>query len=190
MSDRMSQSEIDALIAQMTAAENETAASSAVPEAPSFPAPAGQTPPESSSSLSQAEIDALFSTPIEPEPVDRGIISQSEVDALVAAAAAKKGSMATEAQNRLQPVDQPSGLSSLLMEISLVLTVELGRTKMPLKQVLGLSPGSVITLEDHVAAEPVQVLINETPVMKAEVVVIGENYGIRVIESRLTRKVS
>lgn len=189
MSDRMSQSEIDALIAQMTTAENETAASFAVPEA--HPAQAGQTPPESSTALSQAEIDALFSTTSQPEPVDRGIISQSEVDALVGAAASKRESMAAEAQKRLQPAAvQPLGLSSLLMEISLVLTVELGRTKMPLKQVLGLSPGSVITLEEHIATEPVQVLINETPVMKAEVVVIGENYGIRLTESRLTRKVS
>lgn len=189
MSERMSQSEIDALIAQMTAAESQTAAASAPPEAP---APADSAQTGSSTALSQAEIDTLFSTASEPEPVDRGMILQSEVDALVAAATARRESITAVPVPSPPPEPEPPalGLASLLMEISLVLTVELGRTRMPLKQVLGLSPGAVITLENHIATEPVRVLINETPVMKAEVVVIGENYGIRVTESRLTRKVS
>lgn len=199
MSERMSQSEIDALIAQMTSAETETAAGSFAP------APPAQTPPDSATSLSQTEIDALFSSVAgpapapQPEPVaaDLGPISQAEVDSLLTAAAVKREAITAEAHGRMPrpspppaPPVLPGGVTSLLMEISLDLIVELGRSRMPLKQVLGLAPGSVITLENHFAADPVRVLINQTPVMKAEVVVIGENYGIRITESRLTQKAS
>jgi flagellar motor switch protein FliN/FliY len=69
----------------------------------------------------------------------------------------------------------------LLMDVPLRVTVELGRTEKMVKEVLALGPGSVLEL-DKLAGEPVDILVNEKPIAKGEVVVIDENFGIRVTE--------
>ena len=69
----------------------------------------------------------------------------------------------------------------LLMDIKLKLTVELGRTELPIKKVLELARGSVIEL-DKIAGEPIDVLVNGKYVAKGEVVVIEESFGVRVTE--------
>ncbi len=69
----------------------------------------------------------------------------------------------------------------LLMDVPLQVTVELGRTLKMVKEVLALGPGSVVEL-DKLAGEPVDILVNEKPIAKGEVVVIDENFGIRVTE--------
>jgi flagellar motor switch protein FliN/FliY len=69
----------------------------------------------------------------------------------------------------------------LLMDVPLQVTVELGRTQKMVKEVLALGPGSVVEL-DKLAGEPVDILVNERPIAKGEVVVIDENFGIRVTE--------
>ena len=69
----------------------------------------------------------------------------------------------------------------LLMDVPLQVTVELGRTMKLVKEVLALGPGSVVEL-DKLAGEPVDILVNEKPIAKGEVVVIDENFGIRVTE--------
>jgi flagellar motor switch protein FliN/FliY len=69
----------------------------------------------------------------------------------------------------------------LLMDVPLQVTVELGRTQKMVKEVLALGPGSVLEL-DKLAGEPVDILVNEKPIAKGEVVVIDENFGIRVTE--------
>ena len=67
----------------------------------------------------------------------------------------------------------------LLMDIPLNLTVELGRTQKSIKEILELSPGSVVEL-DKLAGEPVDILVNQKLVAKGEVVVIDENFGVRI----------
>lgn len=67
----------------------------------------------------------------------------------------------------------------MLLDIPLKVTVELGRTKRSIKDILDLSPGSIIEL-DKLAGEPVDILVNEKLVAKGEVVVIDENFGVRV----------
>jgi len=69
----------------------------------------------------------------------------------------------------------------LLLDVPLRVTVELGRTRKRVKDILELGPGSVIEL-DKLAGEPVDVLINEKPIAKGEVVVIDENFGVRITE--------
>lgn len=69
----------------------------------------------------------------------------------------------------------------LLMDIPLQVTVELGRTKRSIKEILELSSGSIIEL-DKLAGEPVDILINRKIVAKGEVVVIDENFGVRVTD--------
>ena len=67
----------------------------------------------------------------------------------------------------------------LILDISLPITVELGRSRMLVRDILNLAPGSVIEL-DKLAGEPVDLLVNDKPVAKGEVVVIEENFGVRL----------
>ena len=79
-------------------------------------------------------------------------------------------------------VGSPAGATSnieLLLDVPLTLTVELGRTKMLIKEILELTAGSIIEL-DKIAGESIDVLINNKLVAKGEVVVIDENFGIRI----------
>lgn len=67
----------------------------------------------------------------------------------------------------------------LLRDIKLEITVELGRTSLPLKQVLQLAEGSVVEL-DQLAGEPVTITAAGKTVAQGEVVVIGSNFGVKV----------
>jgi len=69
----------------------------------------------------------------------------------------------------------------LLLDIPLKVTVELGRTHKQIKEILELSQGSVIEL-DKLAGEPVDILVNNKLIAKGEVVVIDENFGVRVTD--------
>ncbi|MGY4787503.1 flagellar motor switch phosphatase FliY [Bacillus sp. OHL2] len=73
------------------------------------------------------------------------------------------------------------GNLDMLMDIPLSITVELGRTQRSVKEVLELSAGSIIEL-DKLAGEPVDILVNKRIVAKGEVVVIDENFGVRVTD--------
>ena len=73
------------------------------------------------------------------------------------------------------------GNISLIMDVFMEMTVELGRTKKTIKEILGLGEGTIIEL-DKLAGEPVDILVNHKPIAKGEVVVIDENFGVRVTE--------
>jgi len=81
---------------------------------------------------------------------------------------------------RSHPGETPRNLDTLL-DISLPITIELGRTKMLIRDVLDLGPGSVIEL-DKMSGEPVDLFVNDKRFAKGEVVVIEENFGVRIIE--------
>lgn len=70
---------------------------------------------------------------------------------------------------------------NLIMDVPLEVTVELGRTKKTIQDILEFSPGTIIEL-DKIAGEPVDVLVNGKYVAKGEVVVIEESFGVRVTE--------
>ncbi|MBO8162464.1 MAG: flagellar motor switch phosphatase FliY [Brevibacillus sp.] len=70
---------------------------------------------------------------------------------------------------------------NLLLDIPLQVTVELGRTKKLIKEILDLSAGSIVQL-DKLAGEPVDILVNNKLIAKGEVVVIDENFGVRVTD--------
>ncbi len=73
---------------------------------------------------------------------------------------------------------QPNTLT-LLMDVQMPLTVELGRTRMYVKEILGMGEGSIIEL-DKLAQEPVDLMVNGKLIARGEVVVIDENFGVRV----------
>lgn len=69
----------------------------------------------------------------------------------------------------------------LIMDVALEVTVELGRTKKSISEVLDFAPGTIIEL-DKVAGEPVEVYVNRKLVARGEVVVIEESFGVRITE--------
>ena len=73
------------------------------------------------------------------------------------------------------------GNIGLIMDVYMEMTVELGRTKKVIKEILGMGEGTIIEL-DKLAGEPVDILVNHKPIAKGEVVVIDENFGVRVTE--------
>ncbi|MBQ9238545.1 MAG: flagellar motor switch protein FliN [Treponema sp.] len=73
------------------------------------------------------------------------------------------------------------GNIGLIMDVFMEMTVELGRTKKQIKDILGMGEGTIIEL-DKLAGEPVDILVNHKPIAKGEVVVIDENFGVRVTE--------
>jgi flagellar motor switch protein FliN/FliY len=77
-------------------------------------------------------------------------------------------------------MDQGSNIG-LIMDVYMEMTVELGRTKKQIKEILGMGEGTIIEL-DKLAGEPVDILVNHKPIAKGEVVVIDENFGVRVTE--------
>ena len=78
------------------------------------------------------------------------------------------------------PLNQQENID-LIMDVPLEVTVELGRTNKSIKEILDFSPGTIIEL-NKLAGEPIDVLVNGKFVAKGEVVVIEENFGIRVTE--------
>jgi flagellar motor switch protein FliN/FliY len=91
----------------------------------------------------------------------------------------------------VQPVQFPNlvphaappeaGNISLIMDVYMEMTVELGRTRKLIKEILGMGEGTIIEL-DKLAGEPVDILVNHKLIAKGEVVVIDENFGVRVTE--------
>ena len=79
------------------------------------------------------------------------------------------------------PTTQEQGNIGLIMDVNMEMTVELGRTKKQIKDILGMGEGTIIEL-DKLAGEPVDILVNHKPIAKGEVVVIDENFGVRVTE--------
>ena len=77
------------------------------------------------------------------------------------------------------PGDQ--GNIGLLMDVYMEMTVELGRTRKLIRDILGMGEGTIIEL-DKLAGEPVDILVNHKLIAKGEVVVIEENFGVRVTE--------
>ncbi|MEE8124872.1 MAG: flagellar motor switch protein FliN [Nitrospirales bacterium] len=85
------------------------------------------------------------------------------------------------------PVPIPSSLSSQetnldrILDIPLLLSAQLGSTRMLIKDLLQLGPGSIVEL-DKLAGEPLEVLVNERLVARGEVVMVNEKFGIRLTD--------
>lgn len=73
-----------------------------------------------------------------------------------------------------------AGNIDMLLDVELDVSIELGRADLPVKRVLELAPGSIVEL-DRLAGEPVDLLVNNKVVAKGEVVVVDENFGIRIV---------
>ncbi|MGP3590956.1 flagellar motor switch protein FliN [Vagococcus sp. WN89Y] len=70
---------------------------------------------------------------------------------------------------------------NMVLDIPVKMTVELGRTKMTIKELLRLSQGSIVSLEG-LAGEPLDILINGYLIAQGEVVVVSDKFGIRITD--------
>ncbi|RMG17014.1 MAG: flagellar motor switch protein FliN [Deltaproteobacteria bacterium] len=74
-----------------------------------------------------------------------------------------------------------SGRIDLLLDIPLDISVELGRSRMSIQELLSLGPGSVVEL-DKLAGEPLDVMVNGRLVARGEAVVVNDKFGVRITD--------
>jgi flagellar motor switch protein FliN/FliY len=89
-----------------------------------------------------------------------------------------------ESAGQVSTEDQRVNVSedlNLILDIPVNLTVELGRTKMTIKELLNLSRGSIVSLEG-LAGEPLDILINGYLIAQGEVVVVSDKFGVRITD--------
>ena len=141
-------------------------------------------------------------TPKSEPGIDPGVgISQSEMDELTNMAAANfsssgsgssssaPGSSSFSAPPPYVPPPPPPRVSTyngpkenidLLLDVELEINIELGKSELSIKKILELAPGSIVEL-NKMAGEPVDLIVNNKVVARGEVVVVDENFGIRVV---------
>lgn len=88
---------------------------------------------------------------------------------------------ANKADDAQSDFDKLSLDSDLLKNIPVTITVEVGRTTLPIKSLMQLTQGSVVEL-DRLAGEPLDLLVNNTLVAQGEIVLVNERYGIRLTQ--------
>jgi flagellar motor switch protein FliN/FliY len=91
------------------------------------------------------------------------------------------GVLHTETASASPLGDMPSNDINMVLDIPVQLSVELGRTKVPIKHILQLGQGSVVEL-DALAGEPMDVLVNGYLIAQGEVVVVNDKFGIRLTD--------
>ena len=134
-----------------------------------------QEPDEWADALAEQAAEAA-----DDDPWAAALAEQEQVDAAVAGPAPSAGS------SLFKPLPTPTPTAAareleMIMDIPVKLSVELGRTRITIKQLLELAQGSVLAL-DGLAGEPMDILINSYLIAQGEVVVVDDKYGIRITE--------
>ena len=122
-------------------------------------------------------------------PTDNPMDSTEDVTDDWAQALEEQASASGEAESapEFESISAPAKSSSsqndiqMVLDIPVQLTVELGRTKVPIKYILQLAQGSVVEL-DALAGEPMDVLVNGYLIAQGEVVVVNDKFGIRLTD--------
>ncbi|MFJ7726512.1 flagellar motor switch phosphatase FliY [Neobacillus sp. NPDC097160] len=142
-----------------------------------------------STDVPSSVIEEAVATPIQEVSVQTTAVPQSNVVSI------PQSPIQTTANANVQKVEYAAfseksaanganngpGNIDMLYDIPLGITVELGRTEMQIRKILELGPGAVIQL-DKLAGEPVDILANHKLIAKGEVVVIEENFGVRITD--------
>lgn len=144
--------------------EDEVAATATVEEAPPTP----QAPP--------VQVEQTVQTPPPPVEISQPVQSPPRQKPQVEVEKAQFASFESVSLN-----ESESHNLDMLLDIPLQVTVELGRTKRSVKEILEMSSGSIIEL-DKLAGEPVDILVNNRLIANGEVVVIDENFGVRITD--------
>lgn len=178
----LAKSMVKNLMEEMTDSEQVTA-SYDLPDIPEMPMP--EFPPE------------VMQQPVSPAPAQVAAASEpmmGQTYTMFGSPTAQPGQVRNTAPGPgvpVQPVHfaplqtnyQPKEMANidLIMDVPLQITVELGKSRKTIREVLALGPGSVVEL-DKLAGEPVDLLVNGKLLAKGEVVVIDENFGIRITD--------
>jgi flagellar motor switch protein FliN/FliY len=173
----------EALAANPTPAE--TPAASATP----VPAPAEVAAPETETAAATATATATATEELDPGAIDELLKSASFDDGSAAAAGASAaggdpGEGAADFKlPDFQQVMRDAQVSSidLLRDVDLNVKIELGRSRMLVEDVLKLAEGSVVEL-DKLAGDPVDVFVNDRLVARGEVLVLNDNFCVRINE--------
>ncbi|MDV6376706.1 flagellar motor switch phosphatase FliY [Sporosarcina sp. GW1-11] len=151
--------------------EEEAATATEIEEIPSTPEPVSiPQQPEREYQQPASQPDPVYHAPQQGSPTSRPTQPQVQVQQ-AEFASFQSPSLSKEESNNL----------NMLLDIPLQVTVELGRTKRSVKEILEMSGGSIIEL-DKLAGEPVDILVNNRYIAKGEVVVIDENFGVRITD--------
>ena len=127
--------------------------------------------------------------PAEPGAESQDKMADEWAAAMAEAKVAEGGALATPAESPAQFASFAGGGTTtgagndlnMILDIPVLLTVELGRTKIPIKHILQLAQGSVVELET-LAGEPMDVLVNGYLIAQGEVVVVNDKFGIRLTD--------
>lgn len=135
--------------------------------------------------MDQDEIDAILKGAIinnaqegekaqfQPEKSDQSSINETVYQG-------EQSNQDTTAQKNTRTISISENIE-MLLDIPLEVSVELGRTKIAIRDMIQLGPGSIIEL-DKLIGEPVDLLVNDNLIAKGEVVVFDENFGIRITD--------
>ena len=172
----LSEEDVDSLLNE----SGETPDGAAQPEQPDEAASTAQASP--ANEAAEAGPDAVAET-----GPDAAAEAQPSADAAVGLMAEPDEREQVDAQpvefSQLAGRGEPGDVRKIyfLLDVPVTVTVELGRTSMVIRDALSLGGGSVVEL-NKLAGEPVDVLINNKLVARAEVVVVNENFGVKVID--------
>jgi flagellar motor switch protein FliN/FliY len=148
-----------------------------MPEA--VPEPAVTAPPVMQQQQVQAPVQETYAPPQQPAQQQAyaavPMQQQARVASNIPVQPAQFSPLSTE------PVTVNDANIGLILDVPLQVTVELGRTKKRIRDILELANGSIIEL-DKLAGEPVDILVNGKLLAKGEVVVIDENFGVRITD--------
>ena len=157
---------VDALMNQSADVDNEEEAIVAAPAPPPpaaapAPAPAPAAPPAAAAAPANYGYGA---PPMQPHVASNVPVQSAQFTPL-----------------STTPVQINDANIGLILDVPLQVNVELGRTKKSIKDILDLTKGSIVEL-DKLAGEPVDIMVNGKYLAKGEVVVIDENFGVRITE--------
>lgn len=181
---------LDIMAGAMKGVVSATAAAPAAAPVAAAPEPVAPAASSFSFELTQEELEAAeLLDEEEPEPVFAtvGAGGRSAASSNRPSEPARPTPISpTASRARFAPLPEPEGPAQrsgidLLAGLQMNVSVELGRTELTVSEVLGLGPGSVIEL-DRLAGEPVDILVNDRLIARGEVVVVDENFGVRVVE--------
>ncbi len=126
--------------------------------------------------MNPAEIDALVASAQAAKAAGQPISSLMDESAAPSAPAARAPQLTEFEQTMMSTTEVPIGM---LLDLTLPVSIELGRTSMTVQEILRLGRGSVIQLE-RLAGEPIDIYVGDRRFAEGEVVVLGEHFGVRI----------
>ena len=126
--------------------------------------------------MNPAEIDALVASAQAAKAAGQPISSLMDESAASSAATVRAPQLTEFEQTMMSSTEVPNGM---LLDLTLAVSIELGRTSMTVQEILRLGRGSVIQL-DRLAGEPIDIYVGDRRFAEGEVVVLGEHFGVRI----------